>query len=198
MQSFKEFNSQTIHPKLSKYGKVVIENPHKDSPLEHWKDSNKHATITPESKLNITFHSTDEDYDEIDEPPINKNISATGTIIEESDGRIWIIHPTNEFSDVKATFPKGQIEKSLTLQENAIKEAFEETGLKVKLTKFACDILRYNGKINRFYYAKRIGGHPKDMGWESQAVSLVPKNKLKEVLHKSNDLEIVDIILKGK
>ena len=66
MQSFKEFNSQTIHPKLSKYGKVVIENPHKDSPLEHWKDSNKHATITPESKLNITFHSTDEDYDEID------------------------------------------------------------------------------------------------------------------------------------
>ena len=42
--------------------------------------------------------------------------------------------------------------------------------------------------------AERIGGHPADMGWESQAVMLVPANQLMDHLNNPHDWAIVDAI----
>lgn len=109
----------------------------------------------------------------LDESPIklpkNKN-AATGVIIEEVDGRVWLVHPTNQFGGYAASFPKGKIEQGLPLQANAIKETFEESGLKVEITGIVGDSDR-STSITRYYTAKRVGGDSTDMSWESQELA---------------------------
>lgn len=125
----------------------------------------------------------------IDEPQM-KIISGlsigSGVVIYENDGNIWLTHPKGQYGGYKATFPKGTLEDGLTLQSNALKEAFEETGLRVKLVGVIGDVKRTTS-VARYYKAIRIGGTPLDMGWESEAVSLVPKNKLRDLLNRSVD-----------
>lgn len=53
-------------------------------------------------------------------------------------------------------------------------EAFEESGLQVELAGFLCDSVR-STSVTRYCTAKRVGGHPGDMSWETQAVHLVPR-----------------------
>jgi len=125
----------------------------------------------------------------IDEPPFNipKGESAgAGVIIQEPDGRVWVIHPTNAYGGYAATFPKGGVEKDMNLQSTAMKEAFEESGLKVELTGFAGDIKRTTSTA-RYYYAKRVGGTPVDAGWESENVTLAPVEDLHDILNVPTD-----------
>ena len=111
---------------------------------------------------------------------------GAGVVVQEPDGRVWVIHPTNAFGGYKSSFPKGTVEDGLSLQASAIKEAYEESGLKVELVSHLMDVVRTTS-VARYYLAKRVGGTPADVGWESQAVSLVPVNKLFEVLNMSTD-----------
>ena len=137
---------------------------------------------------------------ELDEPPFlvppGKH-PAAGVIIEEDDGRIWLVAPTNAFGGYQNTFPKGTCEKGLSIQSNAIKEAWEESGLKVEITGFIGDFERTTS-VARFYTARRTGGNPVDMGWESQAVRLVPPEKLKDLLNMSPDHAVIDAYLGSK
>jgi ADP-ribose pyrophosphatase YjhB (NUDIX family) len=118
---------------------------------------------------------------DMEEPPLkntnNKKVGA-GVVIIEPDGRIWIVEPTNHFGGYHHTFPKGGWEKGLNLQQTAIKEAFEESGLKVQITGFHSDS-EGDTTMNRYYTAKRVGGTPEAHGWETQAVKLVPPEELK-------------------
>lgn len=111
---------------------------------------------------------------------------GSGVIIREPDGRIWLTKPTNEFGGYKHTFPKGTAEEGLSLQANAIKEAFEETGLQVEITGFAGDVMRTTS-VGRYYYARRVGGSPAAHGWESEATVLVPPGRLHEFLNMDVD-----------
>lgn len=122
---------------------------------------------------------------------------AAGVIIEEDDGRIWLVAPTNAFGGYQNTFPKGTCEKGLSIQANAIKEAWEESGLKVEITGVLGDFERTTS-VARMYLARRTGGNPVDMGWESQAVRLVPKEKLNELLNMDSDRSIIETYLSGK
>ncbi len=116
---------------------------------------------------------------------------AAGTIIFEPDGRLWIVHPTNKFVGYTSTFPKGTRDGNEDLRTTAIRETYEETGLLVTLLDYpgVCYGAGVNNgafvKLNRasgvtyYYIAKRVAGSPSDMGWESQAVSLVPVTSLR-------------------
>lgn len=115
---------------------------------------------------------------ELDEPPFDppagRRHRSAGTLIAEADGRVWLAVPTNGFANYRITLPKGRIEPGYGLRATAVRETFEETGLRVRLRGFPADTLRttsYNG----IYLAERIGGTPAEMGWESQAVQLVPR-----------------------
>lgn len=132
--------------------------------------------------------------DEPDFEPAKGMKTGSGVVIEEDDGRIWVVHPTNAFGGYQATFPKGTLEEGLPLQASAIKEAYEESGLKVEITGFLGDIKRTTS-VARYYTARRVGGTPAAMGWESQAVSLVPKEQLKDVLNQVVDHDLADLIL---
>lgn len=130
--------------------------------------------------------------DEPDLPLIPKGFKqGAGVFIKEPDGRIWLIKPTNGFGGYKYTWPKGGVEKGMSLQGTAIKEAYEETGLHVELTGYAGDmehdVTESWRSHARYYYAKRVGGTPTDASWESEGVALVQPDELHNFLNKTVD-----------
>jgi 8-oxo-dGTP pyrophosphatase MutT (NUDIX family) len=129
----------------------------------------------------------------IQEPPMNAPVGkkpSAGLLIEEPDGRVWIVKPKNEWQGVKYTFPKGGQEPGQSLQATAIKEGWEESGLKAEITGYAGDYLG-STSMTRYYYAKRVGGSPINFGDdESELVSLIPKEELGKYLNQARDLQI--------
>lgn len=205
--------TKTLHPQFDERGKsVTIESPHKASNISDLSDHTKSCTIVPGQKnlpneLNsVKFgnHTHGGDWNKVDgqgefhEPELPKSSKplATGVIIHEKDGRIWTISPTNQFGGYKNVIgPKGKMEPGLNPRANAIKEAHEETGLKVHLTGHAHDVER-STSVTRYYHGVRVGGSPSDMGWETQAMHLVPKHKLMDHLDSAYDKEVAQKILK--
>ena len=114
-------------------------------------------------------------------------------MVIEPDGRFWMVGQTNAFGGYKATFPKGRLEPGMTPQATAIKEAFEESGLRVEITGLIGDFER-SQTITRYYAARRLGGLPTQMSWESQAVMLVPKSQLFKVLNHANDHAVIQAL----
>lgn len=115
---------------------------------------------------------------------------SAGVLVMEPDGRVWIVEPKDHFGGYQHTFPKGGATPGITLQQSAIKEAFEESGLEVELTDLLGD---FHGttSVTRYYLAKRKGGAPWLHGWESQAVKLAPKDSLDLLLNMQRDKEIL-------
>lgn len=196
------------HPQADDDGEpVVIKHPSHPSAPSTWHNPHAVATFVPggDSPASINgvplarwkdhprtvdgWDYCDGVNDELDEPafklPAGKR-AAAGVVIEEPDGRVWIVHPTNAFGGYQSSWPKGTADPGLSLQAVACKEAFEETGLKIQITGFVGDYTRTTS-VARIYKAKRVGGLPTDAGWESQAVSLVPKDKLYELLNMWSD-----------
>jgi ADP-ribose pyrophosphatase YjhB (NUDIX family) len=204
-------DSPCIHPKKGSNGEdIVIHRPSQPSGPETWQDANLSAVFIPNgsapTELNgipleiwkdIPQTQTEWDDSGLLAPELNEpsaGIShlpwASGIVTIEPDGRIWMVSPTNRFGGYETTFPKGKLDKGhLSLQANAVKECFEESGLKVRITGFLGDFKRTTS-ITRLYLGQRVGGDPTDMGWESQAVSLVPKWDLKEHLKNPSDLPV--------
>lgn len=207
------------HAKTNDEGKKVgIKSPSLPSHPDTWKAPNKVATFTPGGNFPRELHGVPLtkwrespktqpgwnyvkgiNYDLEEKPlivPPGKHPGA-GVIIEEDDGRIWLVAPTNAYGGYQNTFPKGTCEKGLSIQANAIKEAWEEAGLKVEITGVLGDFDRTTS-VARMYIARRTGGNPVDMGWESQAVRLVPKEELKNLLNMKPDQDIIDAYLSSK
>jgi 8-oxo-dGTP pyrophosphatase MutT (NUDIX family) len=117
---------------------------------------------------------------------------AAGVVVCECDGRVWVVAPSNAFGGYQATFPKGGMEGKSS-KATALMEAFEETGLQVRLTRFLVDVQR-STSYTRYYLGVRIGGTPSDMGWETQGLMLVPGALLGQVLNSQKDLPIVEAL----
>jgi ADP-ribose pyrophosphatase YjhB (NUDIX family) len=210
----------SYHPCLNDHGELVwITKPSKSTRAESWLDPNATATVSvldaialPDELNGIQLSpwtdapTTQSEWANVcgqavkNEPamivPSGMHTSA-GVVIVEPDSRIWIIHPTNAFGGYTASFAKGWIEKGLLLQAQAIKEGYEEAGLQVLLTGFFADIVR-STSVSRYYWARRVGGTPAAAGWESQAVSLVPKHELKDFLDQAVDKKMADQIIDSK
>jgi 8-oxo-dGTP pyrophosphatase MutT (NUDIX family) len=120
--------------------------------------------------------------------------AAAGAVVMEPDGRIWLVAPSNGFGGYQATFPKGRVEPGVSLQATAIKEVWEESGLLVALTAYLGDFSRTQ-TWTRFYLARRVGGHPADMGWESQAVHLVTPARARQLLNRETDHAVLDAVV---
>jgi ADP-ribose pyrophosphatase YjhB (NUDIX family) len=117
--------------------------------------------------------------------------AAAGAVVVEPDGRVWLVAPSNGFGGYQVTFPKGRVDQGTSLQATAIKEVWEESGLRVRLVAYLGDFARTQ-TYARFYVAHRIGGHPCDMGWESQAVHLATVAEAYRLLNRSTDRQVLD------
>jgi len=205
---------KAYHPKPGDKGQQVPIYSPSVANVEALGDPGAIATITPgcampESLNGIPFSDwtppeSDDQWDYVDgvmddlvEPalhcPIGK-LPASGLIIVETDGRVWVVSPTNKFGGYKNTFPKGKVEDEMTFQANAIKEAWEEAGIKANVVNYLGDVERTTS-VTRYYLARRVAGNPAQaMTWESQAVSLVPISKLKGFLDAKVDHQVVDLL----
>ncbi len=199
-----------FHPQKNDKGQqVTIHHPSQATQLSAWHDATQIATcvpggLVPESISGIPLHSwTDIPTDSagwekqvesttFDEPAFTVNKApASGVVVVEPDGRLWVVSPTNQFGGYTHTFPKGRLDKlNLSFRANAIKEATEESGLRVELLAYLCDAER-DTTTTRYYLARRIGGNPADMGWESQATHLVPRSQLAKFVTHKNDQAVL-------
>jgi 8-oxo-dGTP pyrophosphatase MutT (NUDIX family) len=131
-----------------------------------------------------------------DEPalPAGQRIS-TGLVIVEPDGRMWVVEPTNHFGGYQQTWPKGGLESGLTPQQNALKEAWEESGLQAKITGYVGDFQGTTG-TTRYYLAKRTGGAPWRSDWETATVKLVPVDQVAGLLNVQRDRDVLEAALR--
>lgn len=192
-------------------GHEPIKVPSEPTDLASWHAPERVARAVPEGRMpdslnGVAFSNIapgDEDFRRLaravafTEPDFNCPswlAPATGVVIVEPDGRVWVDHPTNAYADYKCSFPKGRIEGGEPMRETAVREAWEEAGLLVEVFSYLCDSKR-SQTYSRYYLARRVGGNPAQMGWESQAVSLVPVDGLKGQLNKKVDHMVVDALL---
>jgi ADP-ribose pyrophosphatase YjhB (NUDIX family) len=115
--------------------------------------------------------------------------ASAGLLIQEPDGRVWIVKPKGGYAGYDYTFPKGSQDSGESLQVAAIREAYEESGLIGEITGFAGD---YKGSqsMTRYYLAKRVAGSPTAFGPESEGVSLIPPGQLDQYLNSQRDKNI--------
>lgn len=155
---------------------------------------------------------------DINAPAPVSPVQRVGVLIQEPDGRIWIVKPTNHFGRRQHTLPGGGVEPGLTDQQNALKEVWEETGLQVEITGHLGDFEDSNNSNNgRLYIGKRVGGQPWDakvedgsqgqrpikyeqgkgthdpskdgqFAAESEKIKLVTLDQAAKLLHRSDDL----------
>ncbi len=206
-----------LHPQKDEKGQPVeLKAPSQATTLSSWGDPNQIATVTPAgpmpASLNGIALAATRDWVQthtagweqqlaiaalnFTEPPMVKHpgkTAASGVVILEDDGRVWVVSPSNAFAGYVNTFPKGKLEPGLSLRANALKEGYEESGLQVVLTGYLCDSLR-STTVTRYYTATRVGGHPAQIGWETQAVHLVPRSMLAGFVTHPNDQVILQAI----
>jgi ADP-ribose pyrophosphatase YjhB (NUDIX family) len=120
---------------------------------------------------------------------------ATGAVIKEADGRIWVVAPKNGWAGYDNTFPKGTVddEDGLSLQQSAHREVFEESGLRIRLTGHVGDFAS-DQSLTRYYLAERVGGSPYHHdGKETAAVKLATPEQLRAMLNKTRDRKILHV-----
>lgn len=196
-----------IHPQPDDKDKpFVINTPSVASSAASWDDPAAAAVCVPGGAMPAALHGVAfapwDDYpktaggwDYVDgimldlvEPKMDTKgkAPAAGVVIEEPDGRIWLVNPTNGFAGYTTTFPKGHADDGISLQATAIKEAFEESGLQVEIIGLHGDVER-GQTMTRYYRARRVGGTPSAMGWETQAGQLVPQADVHAAVNKAVD-----------
>ena len=207
---------KSLHPRKNEFGRLVeLKSPSSPTSLESWAEPLERATVIPDGPMPLTLNGIDvrswtvapentagwlnlaaEQTEDFTEPPMTTapgKPAASGVVILEGDGRVWVVSPSNQHGGYVNTFPKGKLDPGIGLRANALKEGFEESGLQVILTGFLCDSVR-STSVTRYYTARRVGGHPADMGWESQAVHLVPREQLKSFVTHPNDQGVLQAL----
>ena len=204
---------QTLHPKCNNKGQpVVIYEPSSPSDPESWSDPRRVVTITPGSTVpsilngialrRVAAPSSGAEWSALVKDASARHSSlrnprhmklSSGAVIFEPDGRVWVFEPTNKFGGYVRTFPKGTLEAGLSLAANAAKEVFEETGLLIEVGQPLIDTER-TASVCRYFLGRRIGGDPSNMGWEAQAVCLMPVALLPQYVTHGSDVPVIKVI----
>jgi 8-oxo-dGTP pyrophosphatase MutT (NUDIX family) len=202
-----------FHPRKNEQGGLVkLKSPSTPTPLSTWAQPGSVARVIPDGDMPAEVNglaiapwsdapTTAGGWEALastqplDEPPFVAPAGykrAAGAVVCEPDGRVWVVAPSNAWAGYLATFPKGTMEGKST-QATALAEVFEEAGLQIRLTKFLLDVKRTDS-FTRYFMAERLGGNPAKMCWESQAVMLVPRSALPQVLNSAKDVPIIEAL----
>jgi len=123
-------------------------------------------------------------------PPKPKKWTSAGCVVVPSMDdldHIYVIKPSNNYGPW--AFPKGQVDKGETIKQAAIREVYEETGLRVKILSGKG---AYIGKgtgtmsITHFFLAVRTGGSPHPTE-ETEQVRLVTFEEAKRLFHSAHN-----------
>lgn len=127
--------------------------------------------------------------------PVKSRV-ASGCVVLEEGGLVWLVRPAGGFGGYEYTFPKGEIEPGLSPQANAIKEVYEETGLRVRIIDILGDFVG-DTSVTRYYIAVREGGTPADADYgETEDVVMVARETLLNFLNRRRDRDIATVLIK--
>ena len=202
-----------VHPRLNEANQpVFIKRPSVPTPLAAWLSPKTLACVVPDGQMPLELNGVainawkpphDVWWEEestctaIAEPPFNSPVGlkpAAGAVVVEPCGRVWLAQPTGGFGGVAHVVPKGRMDSGSSPAATAMREVWEEMGLRVRLTAWLVDLPR-STTFTRFYIATRVAGTPGAMGWESQGVVLTPSQGLPVLLNGAHDPPLVAAIL---
>jgi 8-oxo-dGTP pyrophosphatase MutT (NUDIX family)/uncharacterized NAD(P)/FAD-binding protein YdhS len=115
--------------------------------------------------------------------------------------RLWLVVPSNGYGG-RVTLPQGGADDGELLPVTALRELFEETGMRARLRSVVGDFgLEYDptppelraptSNDTRFFEGDRIGGSVRDAGWETQALILATYEDALWLLERPRDRAIV-------
>ncbi|HJZ87545.1 MAG TPA: NUDIX hydrolase [Polyangia bacterium] len=84
--------------------------------------------------------------------PAGKWISAGGVVFDQK-GRIALVRQWDRSSRLRWTLPKGRLDPGETLTAAALREVYEEAGVRVRITSY---LGRYKGKRHFTHYFRML------------------------------------------
>lgn len=134
--------------------------------------------------------------DEIDDQELFRRANAFGGILM-AGGKILLREPANHFGGYVWTFAKGRMDAGETPQEAALREVFEETGYRAKITGMIPRIFGGDTSGTLFFLMSPVGSQG-SFGWETErTVWVTPDEAMKLVSQnetptgRKRDMEIV-------
>lgn len=129
--------------------------------------------------------------------PVERAVSAGGVVLREGAAGAEVVICGRDADDVWG-LPKGTLDEGESLQEAAVREVSEETGLKVEIvTKigvveywFSADGVRYHKWVHH-YLMRSTGGRTADHDAEHDRVEWMPADKAIGRLTFDNDKNMV-------
>lgn len=123
-------------------------------------------------------------------PPkkIKKWVSAGGIVFPSLDDmeHVYIIKPANNYGPW--AFPKGRVDEGETMKQAAIREVWEETGIKAKVLPGNAYVGKGEGSfsITHFFLMVQVGGHPHRTD-ETERVELVTWEEAERIFKRAGN-----------
>jgi ADP-ribose pyrophosphatase YjhB (NUDIX family) len=126
--------------------------------------------------------------------------SAGGVVLQSRDdtSKVLVIKPSNNYGPW--AFPKGRVDEGETYQIAAVREVWEETGVKAKFLPMGKNTYLGHGEgtmsVTHFFLMYKVGGHPKPTD-ETEKALFVPWDEAINLFTKAGNKRDVKIALKA-
>ena len=131
--------------------------------------------------------------------PVRDAVAAGGVVLRDRDGRLEVAIAGRE-SDGTWVFPKGTPDRNETIEQTALREVAEETGLEVRILApldttqywFASRGVRFHKRVH-FFLMEATGGDVSRHDAEYDVVRWVSVEEAREMLSFENYRQMLDL-----
>ena len=124
---------------------------------------------------------------------------SSGGVITQVDGNGLLVVLVGRARPERWSIPKGTPIPGETLEETAVREVREETGLSVRILERLGDITYWfstrgtrHHKTVHFYLLEALGGNMEDHDWENDFVAWVPEAEARQRMSFASEIAIVE------
>lgn len=124
---------------------------------------------------------------------------SSGGVITRSDGQSLEVVLVGRARPERWSIPKGTPLPGETLEETAMREVREETGLRVQILERLGDITYWfsargirHHKTVHFYLLEAVGGNLEDHDWENDYVAWVSEDDARQRMSFASEIAIVE------